>query len=61
MKTKFKFIAIIIVLVASIASCNKPADNPDTDGKDSIVNDTTTTNTVQTDSIPADTTKTPGQ
>jgi hypothetical protein len=57
MKNKLKLILAASLLAIAVISCNtKPAEQPDTNGKDSIATDTTAnvvTDTVQT---PVDTT-----
>jgi hypothetical protein len=52
MKSKSKIASTLLIAMVTIASCNfsKPSEKPDTDGKDSIVNDTTGS------SVPRDTT-----
>jgi hypothetical protein len=52
MKNKLKLIVAASLVAIAVISCNtKPAEQPDTDGKDSIVTDTTANvvgDTVQT-------------
>jgi hypothetical protein len=57
MKLKKKLALALCTLFIVAASCNysKPAENPDTDGKDSIENDTTNSAVDTTQTTPADT------
>jgi hypothetical protein len=54
---KNKIAVALFALAIAVASCSKPSETPDTDGKDSIVNDTTNSNVADTVQVaPADTT-----
>lgn len=56
MRNTIKLFAAALFVAFAVAACNKPAENADTDGKDSIE---TTTTPVDTTAAPADTTTAP--